>query len=61
MEITTPPTEKPFDTPDGERRGMIRNLASQQEEGGTAAPRKRRRGGSNRRRRGPRTEGASSE
>ncbi|KJJ97189.1 poly(A) polymerase [Pseudomonas sp. 21] len=46
---------------DGERRGMIRNLASQQEEGGAAAPRKRRRGGSNRRRRGPRTEGASSE
>ena len=23
MEITTPPTEKPFDTPDGERRGIV--------------------------------------
>ncbi len=48
------------DASDGERRGMIRNLAASQDDGG-AAPRKRRRGGGNRRRRGPRSEGAGNE
>ena len=48
------------DASDGERRGMIRNLAASPDDGG-AAPRKRRRGGASRRRRGPRSEGAGNE